>query len=198
MLRELGLPSMRYTPKKTVAEIVTSENHYCIGLKGNQPTLLQQAQQCAQTQVPLSCDYQVLDDSHSRLVERRIQVFEAPPALSQDWPGLAAFVSMERSGMREGIYFHRQSWYILSQPIPAQRAAELIRGHRGAIENQVNWVKDVVFHEDDSLIQSAHPATLMALLRSWAMSAFRKAGHASITKAIRLFSHNLRALLSFF
>jgi len=88
---------------------------------------LEQAQQCAQTQVPVSSDYQVLDRSLGRLVERRIHVFDAPPKLSQDWASLAAFVSVERSGIRDGQFFQRQSWFILSQIIPAQRAAQLIQ-----------------------------------------------------------------------
>jgi hypothetical protein len=72
-------------------------------------------------------------------------------------------------------YTKRQSWFILSQVIPAQRAAQLIQGHRGTIENQLHWVLDVVQQEDSSLIQAAQPAALMSLLRSWAISAFRQA-----------------------
>lgn len=188
---------MRCTPKKTVCEIVESGNHYCIGLKANQPTLLQQAQQCAQTQMPLSC-YQFLDTSHGRVVERQVRVFAAPSALSRDWAGLAAFVAVERSGVRQGQAFQRQSWFIISQVIEAQQLARMIQAHRGTTENKLHWVKDVVQGEDASLIQSPNPATLMALLRSWAVSLFRKAGHASITKAMRRFKHDLPSLLSFF
>ena len=69
----------------------------------------------------------------------------------------------------------------MSRVIAVRQAAQLIQGQRAAVGNQVHWVKDVVYHEDDSLIQVAKPATLMALWRSWAISAFRKAGHTSIT-----------------
>ncbi|MEM7772846.1 MAG: hypothetical protein AAF327_20335 [Cyanobacteria bacterium P01_A01_bin.37] len=85
----------------------------------------------------------------------------------------------------------------MSRVITAQQAAQLIQGHRAAVENQLHWVKDVVYHEDGSLIQAAKPATLMALWCSWAISAFRKAGHPSITRAIRRFSHDLPKLISF-
>lgn len=187
---------MLCTPKKTVSEIVESGNHYCIGLKANQAKLLQQAKQCAQTQPPLSC-YQALDTSHSRVVERWVRVFAAPPELSQTWAGLAAFVAVERSGIRQGQPFHRQSWFIVSQVIEAQQLAWMIQAHRGVTENKLHWVKDVVQAEDASLIRSANPATLMALLRSWAISLFRKAGHSSITKAMRRFKHDLPSLLSF-
>jgi len=180
-----------------VTQIIESENHYCIGLKANQSKLLQQAQQCAQTQSPLS-HYHTRDTSHGREVERQVQVFAAPVELAQEWTGLAAFVAVERFGSRQGQPFRRQSWFILSQIIPAPDAAVMIQAHRGTTENKLHWVKDVVQGEDASLIQAAKPATLMAFLRSWAISLFRKAGYSSITKAMRLFKHDLPMLLSFF
>lgn len=187
---------MHCTPKKTVSEIVHSGNHYCIGLKGNQPKLLQQAQRCAHQQVPCSC-YQEVDTSHGRVVQRRVQVFAAPPELAQTWSALAGFVWIERSGVRQGKAFCRHSWFIISQLIEAQQVAAMIRAHRGTTENKLHWVKDVVQGEDASMIQAPNPATLMALLRSWAITLFRKAGQPSITKAIRRFRHDLPALISF-
>lgn len=188
---------MRCTVKKTVSDIIARGNHYCIGLKGNQGTLLRQAQACAATQPPLTRHYDVLDTSHGRCVERCVEVFAAPPALAATWEGLAAFARVERSGSRDGQCFQHHSWAILSQPLEAQRVSALIRGHRSCIENRLHWVKDVVQQEDASLICAPQPAQLMALLRTWALSAFRKAGHQSITKALRLFRHDMPKLISF-
>lgn len=187
---------MRCTPKKTVSEIACAGNYYCIGLKANQPTLLKHAQHCQRTQRPLSC-YQALDTSHGRVVERRVEVFAAPVALSHEWMGLAAFVSVQRSGVREGKSFERQAWFITNNVIDAEQLAVMIQAHRGTMENKLHWVKDVVQGEDDSSFRAPNPATLMALLRSWAISLFRKAGHTSIAKAVRQFQHDLPNLLSF-
>ncbi len=184
-------------PKKTVHEIVKRENHYCISLKENQPTLLAKAQQCATEQNPVSEYDAVLDHSHGRVVERRVRVFQAPAVLSETWDGLAAFAQVERVGIRDGHPFHTQSWFILDQCLPAHRVAQLVQDHRGTIENRVHWVKDVVQQEDASLIQASNPAILMALLRNWTLSIFRKAGHDSITKAIRFCCHDLPKLISF-
>nr|WP_254721966.1 ISAs1 family transposase [Kovacikia minuta] len=179
-----------------MSQIIESENHYCIGLKANQLKLLKHAQSCAQTQSPLS-HHHTCETSHGREVERQVRVFAAPVDLAKEWAGLAAFVAVERFGIREGKPFHRQSWFILSRVIPAAAAAEMIQAHRGTTENKLHWVKDVVQGEDTSLIQAAQPATLMAFLRSWAISLFRKAGYSSITKAMRLCKHDLPTLLSF-
>lgn len=188
---------MPCTVKKTLTAIVASGNDACIGLKANQKTLLQTAQHCAHTQKPLSRDYAVLDISHGHCVERRVEVFTAPPELVQTWPEIAAFVAVERCGWRDGSSFQHHSWYLLTRVIPAPEAAHLIREHRGTIENRLHWVKDVVQQEDASLIHAARPATLMALLRTWALSAFRQAGHDSLTRAIRQFQHDMPKLLSF-
>lgn len=187
---------MPYTPKKTVEQIVTSKNHYCIGLKANQKTLLKTAQQIAQTQAPLST-FQEFDPSHGRQVERTIRVFAAPSDLQSQWASLSAFVAVNRQGIRAGKSFNSDSWYLLSQIIPATQAASLIRTHRASVENQIHWVKDVVQGEDLSQICGAQPATLMAFLRTWALTAFRNAGFESLTKAMRLFKHNLPKLISF-
>jgi hypothetical protein len=187
---------MLYIPQKTVSELVSSSNHSCIGLKAKQPKLLQQAQQCAQTQEPLS-GYQALDTSHGRVFQRRVRVLAAPPERAQAWTGLAAFVAVERSGRCQGQPLQRQASFMLSQVIEAQPLATLIQAHRGTTENKLPWVKDVVQGENASLIQSPKPATVMALLRSWAISLLRKAGYSSIAKAMRLFKHDLPTLISF-
>lgn len=127
--------------QKTVTQIVASENHYCMGLKGNQKTLLTTAKQCTQTQVPLST-FQEFDRSHGRQVERTIRVFAAPSELQSQWASLSAFVAVNRQGFREGKPFNSDSWYLLSQIIPASQAAGLIRNHRSSVENQLHWVKD--------------------------------------------------------
>ena len=159
--------------------------------------MLRQAQHCRANQQPLSRHYAVLDTTHGRCGERRIEVFAAPPELAHSWPEIAAFVAVQRCGWREGDSFCRDSWFLLTDILPAATAAQLIQEHRATIENRLHWVKDVVQQEDASEITAPPPALLMALLRTWAISAFRKAGHRSLTQAIRRFQHDLTALLSF-
>ena len=89
-------------------------------------------------------DHECCDRSHGRIVKRRVRVFAAPPELSHTWAGLAAFVSVERSGTREGKAFERQAWFIISQVIEAERLATMIQAHRGTTENKLHRVKDVV------------------------------------------------------
>ncbi|NEQ48111.1 MAG: ISAs1 family transposase [Leptolyngbya sp. SIOISBB] len=188
---------MLCTVKKTVKAIVKRGNQACIGLKSNQPTLLQHAQDCATTQSPLSRHYAVLDTTRGRCVERRVEVFAVPAAVAQTWPDLAAFAAVQRCGDRDGRSFCHDSWLVLTEVITAADVARLIREHRSTIENRLHWVKDVVQQEDASHIGGQRPATLIALLRTWALSAFRKASYDSLTRAIRQFQHDIPKLLSF-
>ncbi len=110
---------------------------------GNQKTLLKTAQHCAQTQSPLRT-FQESDLSHGRQVERTIRLFAASYQLQSQWKSLNTFVAVNRQGLRDGKPFNSDSWYMLSQIIPASQAAGLIRSHRASVENQIHWVKDVV------------------------------------------------------
>lgn len=154
------------------------------------------AQQLTQVEPALS-EFQESDFTHGCTVHRTVRVFAAPALLSQHWCGLEAIVAVQRQGVRKGHDFHRHSWLILSQVIPAEQAAALIRNHRGSIENKLHGVKDAVQGEDNAEIRAANPAKLVALLRSWTISVFCNQRYDSITKAMRLFKHDLPKLLSF-
>jgi predicted transposase YbfD/YdcC len=51
----------------------------------------------------------------------------------------------------------------------AERLAEAVRGH-WAIENQMHWMLDVAFREDESRIRAEHAATNMAIIRRVALN----------------------------
>lgn len=65
-------------------------------------------------------------------------------------------------------------YYISSAALNAQQAAEAVRGHWG-IENQLHWVLDVVFKEDQSRLRKGHGAKNMAIVRHFAINLVRSA-----------------------
>ncbi|MEY3554685.1 MAG: hypothetical protein RLZZ580_738, partial [Cyanobacteriota bacterium] len=58
-------------------------------------------------------------------------------------------IKVERRGSRGDKTYEETAYYISSLTESAQVFAKIIRGH-WKIENQLHWVKDVIFEEDKS------------------------------------------------
>lgn len=99
-----------------------------------------------QQTIPLSCA-SFVQESHSRVVQRRCQVLKVPEKAQKIWFGLEAFVVVDRIGIRDGQPFDERHFYISSQILDAKQLLADTIGHWG-IENRLHWVKDVTFCED--------------------------------------------------
>ena len=71
--------------------------------------------------------------------------------------------------------------------VDAARLLETWRGHWG-IENQVHWVKDVVFGEDRSQVRTGSAPQLLAALRILVIGMLRLSGVKSIWAALRYYA----------
>ncbi len=100
--------------------------------------------------------------------------------ISTDWVGLKRIVRVERFGTRGNTPYSETAYYISSITLEAPDFAQGIRGHWG-IENQLHWVKDVVFNEDKAQIVDGYAAANFSILRSFAINLFRHNGFDSRT-----------------
>ena len=106
------------------------------------------------------------------------------------WPGVTAAIRIDRSRTTADGTERETAWYITSRPLAGQQDLPLLamacRVH-WSIENQLHWVRDVVYHEDASQRHITNLPVIMAACFSIAIAAARKLGgtHADARTRLR-------------
>lgn len=158
-------------------QIVEQGGDYVLPVKGNQGNLHKdvvdwferaEAKRFSGEQYDL---YETQETEHGRQDIRRYWVLtniDAIPALEQ-WAESTAIGCIE-SQRTEGLKTTTERrYFLMSLPLSAQRFAEVVRGHWG-IENQLHWILDVAFREDDSRVAQGYAPENLAVLRHLALN----------------------------
>ena len=183
--------------KKTVEDVINSENDYLIQVKGNQKTLFRTIKETVQSQ-PAVSTYVSNELSRGRHEQRTVEVFVPPVNLTKTWAGLQRLIHVERSIRRKGNVSQKQSYYISSVGVDeAKIFAKGVRGH-WSIENRLHWVKDVVQHEDRSGIRRGNGIETLSLLKNVAINMCREHGFDSIKAAAIHYASNVKELMKYF
>ena len=132
--------------------------------------------------------------TRGRTERRRVEVYAAP-AWQGEWPALGAVVQVTRSGERAGRAYERVGLYVTSRSDDAAVLGEVIRQH-WHVENRLHWVKDALMDEDTGGVRSKRGASVLALLRSAALSAARWGGDASWTEARARWANRVPEMLA--
>lgn len=176
-------------PKKTVTAIHNSGNYYLIKVKKNQKRLFAAIEQAAQKRSFASC--QTCQQQRGRTEQRQVSIYRADKLNQQKWPGVRWFISVKRTGKRDGEHYERMSYYMSSyKSKQAEVFAAVIRGH-WLIENRLHWQKDVTFKEDACSIHSPQAASNLSLLINMAMNLMRENGFSSIKESIAAFANKI-------
>ena len=168
--------------KEIVKQIVAQDADYVITLKKNQGNLYSRVENlftkysssrfsCTQT------DYYQSESDHGRENRRYYQMLtNLPEELDPegDWTklnsiGLVDYLREEKDGKTS---FERR-YYISSLTNNAELLAKAIRKHWG-IENQLHWVLDVQFNEDDSRIRKDNAPENLAIIRQIALNLLKQ------------------------
>jgi predicted transposase YbfD/YdcC len=162
--------------QSAIAEQITQQQaDYILALKGNHPTLLEQAQIGFETaQAHPGKD---VDQSQHRIESRTIWRIPAAQVFSQNqlqqWAGLQSLVVVHSQRRLWNKDTSETRYFLSSLSADAQTFARYIRAHWG-VENQLHWVLDVVFQEDASRIRKDHAPRNMSLLRRLALNLLRQ------------------------
>lgn len=184
--------------KQTTTLITESKNDYTIALKGNQKKLLKAALQISENQPPIS-EHQTVDVSHGRQIVRKVSVFDIESVKTAEfdrakWGKITSLVKVERSGSRGKKDYQHLAYYISSLSLDADIFASKIRGH-WLIENQLHWVKDVIFKEDTWPRHHYKAVTNLSILTTIALNLYRFLGFLSVKAGQRWLSYSLSNLI---
>lgn len=163
---------------------------FVLTVKHNQPTLFAALDALPWAQVPIAA--RDIDTGHGRVTTRTIQVLPAPadlpfPHVNQVWL-VERYTSDPAGKPLSAVAALGVTNLNIDRATPAQLAT-LVRNHWG-IES-LHWLRDTVYHEDNSTVHTRSGPRVMAALRNLAIGAIRLTGRRDITEATRSASRHM-------
>jgi predicted transposase YbfD/YdcC len=168
--------------QKSIARQITAQGgDYVLSLKGNQGKL---AEAVEAHFVSARRDgfellehdrYQDVDGGHGRVESRCYDVLYEADWLDpkKEWGGLSAVGCVHSERDAGGLVSRESRYYLLSRRMPARAFAAAVR-HHWSIENQVHWVLDMAFREDECRVRRGNSAENLAILRHMALNLLKQ------------------------
>lgn len=163
-------------------KIVDKGGDYILALKGNQGHLSDEVQNYFNQAEKIDFEGVVCDAvgskncSHGRIEKREVYSTEDIDWLPQkgEWKSLKTLIMVksERTIFGQSASIERR-YYISSLPADALRVSNAIRGHWG-IENQVHWILDVAFREDEQNANAGNIAENMSMIRRLSLNLLKQ------------------------
>lgn len=168
--------------KETAKQIIEQGGQYVLRVKDNQGNLSQSLEElfdyAAETGF-VDCDHhQSVDKGHGRLEIRECWTTSDMDYLRyvpdrEQWQGLNTLAMVKLQRRTEDTTEMEAKYYIASLPSDAELVLSASRGHWG-IENQLHWVLDIAFREDDCRLRKGNGAENFALLRHVALTLLKQ------------------------
>jgi predicted transposase YbfD/YdcC len=171
-------------------KIVDKGGDYLLTVKGNQPTLHGRMVQHFEGVGRFYNKFEraeTYDVAHGREETRRVEVSHAIEEIhsAERWPKLATLIHVESTRTVKGETSVEHRYYISSRrALSAKKALAAVRSH-WSIENELHWVLDVAFCEDDSRVRAGNAAANFSAVRQLALGLLKKRTEAKCGIKIR-------------
>ena len=166
--------------KGIAQKIVDAEAGYLLALKANQGDFHHEA--VALFTYAAKLDFHTVRHDHHTTIEKDHGRIEIRTCWTVDdpifllalpdhakWPNLRTLVKVEAERRLSGKTGRESRYYITSLPSDAAKVLQTLRTH-WSIENQLHWVLDVAFREDDSRVRLGDASQNFAILRHMALN----------------------------
>ena len=163
--------------KKIVEKIRDKKADYVIGLKGNQGTLNEDVGLFFKEKQNNSAliSSTTFDKGHGRLETRLCTVAQDIAWLRErhpDWKDLKSIIEIESAREIKGAITTEKRYYISSLLENPAKISEVIRQQWG-VENQLHWVLDIVFSDDQSRIRKGNAPRNIAIVKKSVLNLLR-------------------------
>ncbi len=156
--------------KEIVDKIRAGKADYVIGLKGNQPSLLEDVSlyfKSFSNEMPCVV---TKEKDHGRIEKREYRLLTDLSWLPKrgEWAGLESVGMVYATVTKNGIV-SKDTRYFISSLTNLERFAYAVRKH-WSVENQLHWALDVIFDEDASRARKDMSALNLNVLRKTALA----------------------------
>lgn len=157
---------------KIAEKIVEREADYLLAVKENQEVLLDDLKE-AFAHAPLKDSYKQSNVGHGRVETRMTSVIDDPDWVcrKEEWKNLASLIKVActRYDKKTTKEETSERYYISSKKASARYFGEAVRTH-WQVENNLHWMLDVIFSEDDSKKRAGNSAQNFSLISKVALN----------------------------
>ncbi len=181
-----------YCSKDLLHRIRKKKGHYLMALKGNHPILKELSEQLFDDVRVDKMPHYTDEQGHGRLEQRTyhaIRIDQFKHDKIKEYPGLCKIIRVRRQ--REVVRKKQAQrsdtvhYYMTSSDKPVAELATAIRKH-WQVENNLHWVLDVEFKEDDSRKRTGNQAANFSLIRKIALNMIERHRIKKSIKATRM------------
>jgi len=158
--------------KNIAKKLIDSGADYLIALKGNQGSLHEEVSTFLSSIKDNNVYGENIDESdsvgkgHGRIEKRSCLISGDVHLLptTHEWENLNTVIMIEAQRVSGKTTSIERRYYISSAKLTAEKFNELVRAH-WSIENQLHWILDVAFKEDQCRVRAGYAAENYATLR---------------------------------